>query len=56
MLYVAGRYDEALPLYRLARADLEALAAVPGATADLRRSLASTVSLTGSLLDETGKH
>ncbi len=51
----AGRYDEALSLYRLARADLEALAAAPGATAELRRSLADTVSLTGSVLDDTGK-
>ena len=51
----AGRYDEALSLYRLARADLEVLAAAPGATTEVRRSLADTVSLTGSLLDETGK-
>jgi eukaryotic-like serine/threonine-protein kinase len=53
--FSAIRYDEALPLYRLARADLESLAAAPEATADLRRSLADTVSLIGALLDDTGK-
>ncbi len=55
LLFSASRYDEALSLYRLACADLEALAAAPGATAELRRSLADTVSLIGSLLDDTGK-
>jgi serine/threonine protein kinase/tetratricopeptide (TPR) repeat protein len=55
LLYYASRYDEAMAILRPARADLEALAAAPGATADIRASLASTVDLIGVVLGETGK-
>ena len=50
-----GRNDEALSVYRLARADQEALAAAPGATAESRRDLAATINGVAILLAETGK-
>jgi tetratricopeptide (TPR) repeat protein len=49
------RTDEAMTEFRLARTDLEALAAVPGATDDARRVLAGTVGNLAWLLHETGK-
>ena len=55
LLSNTGRYDEALSLYRLARADQEALAAAPGATTESRRDLAATISLIGVLLDGHGQ-
>ncbi len=50
-----GRHDEALSVYRLARADQEVLAAAPGATAESRRDLADTIYRVAYLLSETGK-
>jgi serine/threonine-protein kinase len=48
-----GRNAEALVVYRLARADQEALAAAPGASNDSRRDLASTINRIGVMLTET---
>jgi eukaryotic-like serine/threonine-protein kinase len=54
-LWGMGRQAEALAVFKLARADLEALAAAPGASNDARRDLGSTVVGIGSLLWQTGK-
>ena len=43
LLHSPGHEDDALSVYRLARADQEALAAVAGATAESRRDLAATI-------------
>ena len=55
LLHTTGRNDEALSVYRLARADQEALAAAPGATAESRRDLADTINRVANLLAATGK-
>jgi len=55
LLYSMGRHDEALSVYRLARAEQEALAAAPGATAESRRDLAATIDGIAYLLAGTGK-
>jgi len=55
LLYSMGRSDEALSVYRLARAEQEALAAAPGATAESRRDLAVTIDGVAYLLAGTGK-
>ena len=55
ILLFAGKHAEALAACKLARADQEALAAVPGASNDARRELAETVTGIGFLLWRTGK-
>ena len=55
LLFNTGRNDEALSVYRLARADQEALAAAPGALAEPRRDLANTVNRVALVLARTGK-
>ena len=50
-----GPQRRALSVYRLARADQEALAAAPGATAESRRQLADTINRVAILLKTTGK-
>ena len=50
LLFATGRKDEAIRAYQMARSDQEALAAVPGATDDARRNLASTISQYAFLL------
>ena len=51
--HITGHEDEALSVYRLARADQETLAAWPGATADSRRDLAATILKVATLLADT---
>ncbi len=55
VLQHAGQPVEALAACKRARADLEALAAAPGAPNDVRRDLAETVHQLGGLLWYTGK-
>ena len=55
LLHTTGRLDEALSIYRLARADQEALAAAPGATADVQRDLTLTINGVANLLAKMGK-
>ncbi len=55
LLQTTGKSADALAAYRLARADQEALAAVPEASNDARHDLADTVLRIGVLLGETGK-
>ncbi|MFI5458650.1 MAG: protein kinase [Isosphaerales bacterium] len=55
LLYSMGRDDEALSVYRLARAEQEALAVAPGATAESRQDLAATIHGVAYLLAGTGK-
>ena len=55
LLHTTGRNDEALSVYRLARADQEALAAAPGATAESRRDLADTINGIAMLLADDGQ-
>jgi serine/threonine protein kinase/tetratricopeptide (TPR) repeat protein len=50
LLRYAGNNTEALAACRLARADQEALAAMPGASTDARRELAETITMIGYLL------
>jgi eukaryotic-like serine/threonine-protein kinase len=50
-----GKTDDALALCRLARADLEALVAAPGASNEARQTLASTYYKLSDLLSQTGK-
>jgi tetratricopeptide (TPR) repeat protein len=54
-LFGAGKTAEALAAYKLARADQEALAAVPEASNEARNELADTVGRIGGLLLRTGK-
>jgi eukaryotic-like serine/threonine-protein kinase len=54
-LWGMGPQAEAMAVFKLARADLEALAAAPGASNDARRDLGSTIVGIGSLLWRTGK-
>ena len=55
LLHTTGRNDEALSVYRLARADQEALAAAPGATAESRRDLAHTINRVAFMLSNDGQ-
>jgi eukaryotic-like serine/threonine-protein kinase len=55
LLLFTGKSAEALAVCKLARADLEALVAVPGASNDVRRDLAATVNELGVLLWHTRK-
>ncbi len=55
LLIGTGREDEALALLRLARADQEAPAAAPGATAESRQDLAGTIGAVAIALQKTGK-
>jgi serine/threonine protein kinase/tetratricopeptide (TPR) repeat protein len=50
-----GRNDEALSVFGQARADQEALAHSPGATAESRRDLADTITGVADLLSRTGR-
>ena len=50
-----GPQAEAMAVFKLARADLEALAVTPGASNDARRDLGGTIVGIGSLLWRTGK-
>ena len=54
-LWGTGPDAEAMAVFKLARADLEALAAAPGASNDARLDLGSTIVGIGSLLLRTGK-
>src|SRR5262249_44129133 len=55
LLLFTGKSAEALAVCKLARADQEALVAVPGASNDVRRDLAATVSYLGAVLYHTRK-
>ncbi len=55
LLSNTGQVADALAAYRQARADQEALAAAPGASAEARRDLADTIHRIGILLMQTGK-
>jgi tetratricopeptide (TPR) repeat protein len=54
-LLTTGKHADALAVYRLARAAQESLADAPGAPADARRDLASTINRIGLLLNEMGR-
>jgi serine/threonine-protein kinase len=54
-LYEAGKSIEALAAYKLARADLETVAAAPEASDDARNDLADTVNRIGVLLFSEGR-
>ncbi len=53
-LVTIGKNDDALAVYRLARADQEALAGAPGAPAELQHELSDTINRIGRLLANTG--
>ena len=55
LLLYAGKSAEALAAGKLARADQEALAAVPGASNDVRRDLAAALNELGIMLWWTGR-
>ena len=55
LLRRTGRNDEALSVFRQARADQDALARAIGATAESRRDLAATIMEVATLLSETGR-
>ena len=55
LLSTVGKSADALGAYRQARADQEALAAVPEASTDARRDLADTINRIGLLLWNTGE-
>src|SRR5262249_53272958 len=55
LLLFTGKSAEALAVCKLARADQQALVAVPGASNDVRRDLAATVNELGVLLWHTHK-
>ena len=55
LLSRTGKIAEALAAYKLARADQEALADVPGASNDARHDLADTINRIADLLPSTGK-
>jgi serine/threonine protein kinase len=54
-LFYQTNYAEALAAMKLARADLEPLAAAPGASLEARHELAETVNQIGFVLWQTGK-
>jgi len=55
LFFGTGRYDETSSVDRLAREDLELLAALPGANAEAKRELAEAMRHTGDVLLLTGK-
>ncbi len=55
LLWGSGRHAESLAVFKLARADQEALAAAPGASNDARSDLGFTVHGIAIILYETGK-
>src|SRR5262249_49360085 len=55
LLRRTGRNEEALSVFRQARADQEALAHAPEATAESRSNLAATIMAVAGLLSQTGR-